>query len=724
MLKYFIVFSLFIEILLSDETKISEKVEFFAGKFETLDGVVYARDGVMVLYNGEYLSAKELKYDFHKKLLVLNGSITLLQGDSFRVIGEHLLLDLKNDKKELSPLFLLEQKAGVWMSAANAVVKKEQYHLQSGMISGCDPQDPLWKIYFSSAEYNQKTKWIQLYNTRLHLYNIPILYVPYFAYPTDTTRHSGLLLPSLGYSADEGFFYEQPIFVAPYDSWDIELKPQVRTNRGEGLYSTFRFRDSKVSKGSIGLGFFREHDSYVAAKSLANKRHFGAEFLYDNVNWLDDWFGFESDAQSEFYADVKWMNDVDYLNLSSSIQGADTSISEYSVANLFYNLEQNYFGAYFKYFLDLRSQSNTKTIQTLPSLQYHHYLENFFNKHLLVNNDIRVKNYFRENGINAKEITFTTPLLLQTSLFDDYLNLSYELNNNIKVIKLHQDGVLIQASESYSKGLNYQMKNVLTLSSSLNKDFKNLTHTIYLSAEYVSSENIYTRNYYTKVDKSCVSDLLFTSQGYCDYDRREINEERAGLTFKQFLFDKETQEQILYHKLQQKFSLNLKNQVQKELENEFEIRYFKYLSFYSDTLFEYERNTISQTYNRVSYHSESIDFSVGNFYASKLNQNKSAEYEKYYIFHGEYRYNKHYKYFSRYLYDFEHHLKKSAEIGFFHTKRCWSFGLRYLENLRPILSDDGKANSIDEHFIFATIELKPFGGSEFNYKIENTLQGN
>ena len=100
---------------------------------------------------------------------------------------------------------------------------------------------------FSSTDYNSDTKWLNIYNARLYVGDILVFYSPYFGYSSDNTRRTGLLMPSVGFSADEGIYYEQPIYIAEQNWWDLELKPQIRTNRGYGGYSTFRFVDSKIS---------------------------------------------------------------------------------------------------------------------------------------------------------------------------------------------------------------------------------------------------------------------------------------------------------------------------------------------------------------------------------------------------------------------------------------------------------------------------------------------
>lgn len=66
-------------------------------------------------------------------------------------------------------------------------------------------------------------------------------------------------------------YYEQPIYIAPYENWDLELNPQIKTDRGFGLYSTLRFIDSPYSIGEVNLGAFRENSSYYHDENLKTK---------------------------------------------------------------------------------------------------------------------------------------------------------------------------------------------------------------------------------------------------------------------------------------------------------------------------------------------------------------------------------------------------------------------------------------------------------------------
>ena len=88
--------------------------------------------------------------------------------------------------------------------------------------------------------------------------DIPIFYLPYLGFSLNKTRSSGFLRPQFGFSANEGFLFTQPYYQTLGLSADLEIDPTIRTKRGKGIYSTFRFVHSPTSKGEFKIGEFRD----------------------------------------------------------------------------------------------------------------------------------------------------------------------------------------------------------------------------------------------------------------------------------------------------------------------------------------------------------------------------------------------------------------------------------------------------------------------------------
>ena len=235
----------------------SDKVEIYASKLTSSDkGIINASGGVSVLYKDYVITANRARYDKRTGALELFKNIRVNYAGKYKVLGEYAKLNIAKKERLFKPFYMLDKRSDVWMSAGSGNANKEEIDISEGTVSGCNPLDPLWTMEFSSSDYNTESKWINLYNMRLYLYDIPVLYTPYFGYSLDTTRRTGLLKPSIGLSNDEGFYYQQPIYIAEQNWWDLEILPQIRTSRGAGIYTNFRFVDSKVSHGEFKMGYF------------------------------------------------------------------------------------------------------------------------------------------------------------------------------------------------------------------------------------------------------------------------------------------------------------------------------------------------------------------------------------------------------------------------------------------------------------------------------------
>ncbi|WP_345992598.1 LPS assembly protein LptD [Sulfurimonas sp. HSL-1716] len=704
----------------------ADKVEVYATNIDNQASIVKASGDVIVLYKDYYISAQDAVYDRQNGNLELFGNVRATQGSNYQLLGDYAKLNIKNKERIFKPFYMLEQKSELWLSADKGHIKDTFFDVRSGMVSGCNPNNPLWKIKFSSSNYDATDKWMNLYNARLYIYDIPIFYMPYFGYSLDTTRRSGLLIPAFGISSDEGFYYEQPIYIAVQNWWDLEIKPQIRTSRGYGSYETFRFADSKISRGSITTGYFKEQRSYVNLNNLAHETHYGVNFKYNNGDFLDRWFGFGLKGQSGIYADISWMNDVDYINLSTAdtINNV-TSNQILSQVNMFYNTDRNYFGAYFKYYLNLSLQSNARTIQKLPTIQYHNYLSTLLDDHLTYDIDFSSTNFYREVGKNALRSSVNIPVELQTSIADEYINLSYasQLYAEHTTFSGPVDRDSGQDPNVYEDGIFLRQYNVFNINTNLTRAYDNVTHTVVFGAEYVKPGSDAKYGYYKTRADECTNDPTSVD---CEFYSISDVVEKVGLDLSQYLFD-ENGDQFLYHRVSQQISYATGKGKLGEIENELDYKVTKTVNYYNDTFYNYDQHLISKTINTIGYTNEGVKISLSYLYKDSfidpLTVGAAPRYTKYLTSSFSYKYNDHYSYFGSYNYDVQAAVKKSSEIGFLYSKRCWDFGLRYVENVRPILTAANTASSIDDRYIFFTITLKPIGGSELNYRIPSSAKG-
>ncbi len=697
----------------------SQKLELYATTVDSNATHVRAKGDVVILYGDHYLSASEALFDRVNNELQLFGHITAMQGSEFHALGEYAKININQELRLFAPFYFIDKSSRVWMSTAEAKGEGRSFSLQEGMVSGCNPNHPLWKIYYSSSDYNSESRWMNVYNARLHIYDIPIFYFPYFGYSLDTRRRSGLLTPAFGLSSAEGLFYEQPVYIAIQDQWDIELRPQVRTNRGEGVYALGRFVDSPVAHGSVYGGYFQEKNSYVSEYDLAHETHYGFGLDYENNALLWDWFGLNLKGQSGLFADVTWMNDVDYINLSDNDETKNATSNQVdSKINLFYNEGKNYFGSYFKYFLDLSKQANDTTIQKLPIVQYHRYLETLLGDHLFYSIDTTFNNFYRSQGKRAMQSDITIPVTLQDTFFDGYLDLGYQGNLYGRHIDFDGEATIPNPNVRYKSGNYGRYYHQFSAGSSLTKGYDSMAHTIGFAVTYAKAEEDYRSGYFEDYEALCGGVSGWNAE-VCDYYTISDVKDATELKMTQYLFEEGKQK--LYHKLAQRISYDISEERFGELENELEFDVGSGFSFYNDTFYNHDLRKVTKLLSSVRYETPQLNLSFNHLYEDVIRSREEIK-NSYVTADATYRYNSHYQYFAKYAYDFEYALKKNMEIGFLYSKRCWDFGMRYIENNRPILTNNESASVYDK-YIYFTIALKPMGGTELNYKISNVLEG-
>ena len=704
-----------------------DKVEIYSSNMTSSGNIVTAKDGVSVVYKSYLLTAKKAIYNRENGDLELFDNIVVNHDKKAKVLGSYAKLNIAKKEKLFKPFYMLDINSKVWISASKGVGKDKDIDITSGTTSGCDPIDPLWTMDFSSSDYNNESMWLNLYNARIYIHDIPIFYTPWIGYSLDTTRRTGLLKPSFGLSSAEGFFYQQPIYVAEQSWWDLELDPQIRTSRGSGIYSRFRFLDSKVSHGEFNMGYFKEKKAYFTKNNLLNDSHYGFNFNYNNTDVIDQWFGTDLQGQSGLYVDLNHMNDVDYINLASNQSiNQSTATQVLSRINMFYNTDNHYVGAYFKYYQDLTLASNKATPQKLPTLQYHNYLDTFLDKHLLYSLDIQSNNIQREKGKKVLQTDINLPITLQTNMFDEFLNLSYTANLSGQHSQFTGKEQNPSKNTKFNNG--YTLKNYHTLSAStqLTKAYEEITHVIGFGITYTHNGFESKNGFYQDYKKFC-SDPANSATPECEYYNITDVTNGTQLDFTQYLYDASAK-QIIYHRLSQHINDgNLKDKYG-DLENELDYKITDALSYYNNLFYNFPNSIFTKAINRVSYDDYGVNLALSHLYKDVFIQTTNTHtYTSYLTSSVRYTYNKHYSYDFRYNYNLELQEKKNVELGFLYKKRCWEFGIKYAEDNRPILDASGNPASVYDKYIYFTITLKPFmqpsaNSSAFVYKLPSKTQ--
>lgn len=663
-----------------------QKVELLANNVVRNGDLIEAQGDVLVYSERYVITADKGIYNQATGDLKLSGNVSVLRGEFESTQSEEVSLNLRTDEGEYLPFFYYDQRSDLWMQCNSALSGPLYFTSENAITSSCNVQDPDWKITFTKGRLNRETSFVHLYNSLFHIGDIPVFYLPYFAFSTDKTRRSGLLTPKIGFSSSEGFYYEQPIYFAPAHNWDLELDPQIRTERGHGLYTTLRFVDSPYSKGSVVAGFFKEQSSYVQEEDLENDKHYGFDIEYQRSRLVSHLL--DEKASDGLWIDIHYLNDIDYINMKS--QDGDTSDGLVtSRINYYLSKDYDYFGLYSKYYIDTRKTSNRSTLQELPTLQYHRFSNHFFLPNLLYSFDSQMHNYTRKDGVTANQYEVSVPVSFYTTFFDDFLHL--ELSENFYFTHVRYDDRVGDLDETF-----YRNYHEIDLFTDLARPYSNFYHALYLGLSYIIP---------SFDDGEITEDFISTNT--------ETENLRAKLV--QYFYDSAGKKRFR-HSLTQPFYFEDDLYKYGDIENSISYYMSDDFTITNEFYYSYEYHRLSKLQSVASWKVSPFKFNVSHTFYHYANDTK----QNYLNASFEASVGKYYNIFGKVNYNIEDSYTNTWQIGYKVLRKCWDYSLVYKETITPKLTSSG-SDSVSEKGFYILFNLYPIGSIEYEHTVEETM---
>ena len=692
----------------------TEKLQLVAKDVDTKNNIITATGDVVAYSPTYYLSSDKMIYDKDKEILELFDNVLIIKDNKIQTQSNYAFVDMKNDIINQDPVFLMDNTSNIWSNSKEANKDKDVITLENSILSSCDCIDPIWSIRSSSSDYDTEAMWMNTYNPRLYVKNVPVFYLPYFGFPTDTTRRTGLLLPTMGYSSSEGFLYSQPIFIAPADDYDIELIPQIRTQRGYGSYANFRYADSPDSMLNVKTGYFKEFDNYRSKEQLENSEHYGLDIDYERKNI----FAKNKEHQDGVFTSIRYLNDIEYITLKEEDDNLWTDKKVESKVNYFYNTPEYYGGVYGKYYVDASQKTNDNTLQELPQIQLHSYNKELFLENLIYSIDTKAQNFTRKEGLNAKIYDINVPISYTKNILDDYMYVGvenrtiltqYDYSNSLYNNLRYEDGTLIQNRTSFIVGTD------------LIKPYSDYIHTLNLNASYDIPENL-------RKDGDLYNITVKENQPL-KYNELSVfptlqEQKTIKLSLNQSIYDKDNLKQFINHKMSQSILYNSFDEPKfQDLDNYVKINH-DYGSLSGKVVYNMDDNKVVEGSfdNSLSY--EDLTFSAGYYYSKKTNNefNTRDDLESYRL-STSYKLAKDYsiKYYENY--DLQEKTRNRQGIGLNIDDSCWNLDLLLEKEITPRSRYVESTRSYDSHeqtIVYAVLMLKPIGGIRQKSIVQNS----
>ena len=707
--KSFILFALFLSSL---QARV-ENVEFVAKEVHK-EGSIVSATGDVLVYSPSYLiSAKRAKYDEKNEIVELFENVSILRNNEEATNSNYAKINLKTNEITTDNAFAMHQNKELWIASEQFCSSDARIDTSKSIVSSCNVDEPDWHIEYKDGYLDKQKKYLHIYNPVFYgnlpfVGNTPLFYLPYFGFSTDKTRRTGFLTPKISFSKSEGLFFEQPFYIAEYNEWDLELNPQIRTNRGAGLYATFRFADSPYSSGYIRTGFFKDSKKYQDKNSLKYSTHTGAELEYDRDKLAK--YLVNGDYSEGLYVRFKQLNDFDYLNLRENGNSAYDSLV-HSKINYFVNTKEHYFGIYADYYINTAKiatkYGNKDTLQELPTLQYHSYLDSFLSKNLTYSLDVKYHNYTRKIGTKAQQFELNLPVGLNFTLPNGWANLSYTHNlyashiSYQKSFELDKNGFMRDKNnEKYARSWSE-----IALSSDLARAYDGgLFHTMNLKLSYIQPGYKYgeiaERLYAFDKDES---EENFVERLDEKYQRQTLN---AGII--QYLFNSDNKK-ILRHSLNTSYYTNKGRFA--TTDNRLDL-YFDYFTAFSKLTYDHEKKKLISAQNGIAATYNKLYFDIRDSYDVKFDDFNIKSKSHFLQTSAHYTFPKDIRVFGSYAYDYVEKYTKMWQIGISQYRKCWNYGIYFRRNTDPINTSNGPEpktkNSVMVFFAFY-----PFG--DFNY---------
>jgi len=638
------------------------KIEVTAKHVESTKTTVHAKGEVVVYYDGAVIKSSSVSYDKATKLLRFDGNVEMIGYKGTKEHMAHLEIDTKSKEVTFEELFFVT-KNDVWLFTDKARRSEGNYSFGRSVLSSCNVDDPIWKMVFSHSLYDSKEKYMKIYDTKVYFADVPIFYTPYMAFSTYNERSSGLLFPLFGYSDEEGFVYEQPMYWAISPSMDLEFNPQIRTKRSMGFYSTFRFADSNHSSGKLRVGYFKDNDKYVADYNLPNNTHHGLEFNYESSQIISD--RLPKGYTDGLYINATFLNDIDYLNLQK------TQLKHFGLVPLqesrlnYYLYNTNYYaGVNAKYFIDTRKTDNDDTLQILPSVQLNKYLDHFIWNNLTYSVDFKMKNFDRKIGTTLKQAELKIPLAFTSSLFDDFLNFTF--SEDLYYSKFYF-GNEIYENDKFEYYSNTHKVKVFT---DLTKNYGKFIHVLQPSFEYLKpgkeSENPIKFDDLIEEQKA-----LFTVG---------LPEEHYIFSLNHYLYD-ENMKLKFYQRFSQKYYVDRSYKFS-DLSNEMQYNW-KSWKFYNDIVYAPEYKKIRASSTRISWDQKVYKFSLGHTYKQILADQPNILPANDVSLTFAYTYSEKINFHGGFTYNVDDSSSKQWRFGGRYKEDCWSMAVSVRQDITP-----------------------------------------
>lgn len=342
------------------------------------EGVLTAIGNVVITGQGLRLVSDKASYYSNTKILHATGNVVITKGNDV-IKGESFSLNLETNQSEMDNATVSVPASRLTLIGERIIRYNEsEFEGSKAEFTTCDLPDPSWKFGASKLKVNMDG-YATGRNILFYIKDVPVLYIPWIAYPVVRGKKSGLLYPHLILSETRGNQLIIPAYLVISESQDIQLDLDLSSKRGIGTGLNYRYIRARGSEGNIG----------------------GYQ-IYDQVQKRMRWQITQSHREifspdMNLRMDVNLNSDSTYLSDFSLNTGDYNRQSNETTLNILKAWQHVALTTHLRYIQDLYAGSNSQTLQTLPDIGIAGVRQRIGKAPLYFDFDTNISNFYRES---------------------------------------------------------------------------------------------------------------------------------------------------------------------------------------------------------------------------------------------------------------------------------------------------------------------------------------
>lgn len=231
---------------------------------------------VLIDQQGRQIRADRITIDQTQTYANAQGHVQMAQA-GLLAQSDQIHYNLKTQQGDFNNSFYISEEQHAHGRAEKiARTSENMVVMNNATYSTCPPDEkPGWKIQANKITLNKETGRGETRGTKLYVKEVPVLAVPYFNFPIDDRRTTGILTPSFGFSNDGGLEFGVPVYLNLAPQYDATLTPRYIADRGAMLDAEFRYLTENFGAGKIWGGYLASDEGY------GNQDRKDLHFLHD-----------------------------------------------------------------------------------------------------------------------------------------------------------------------------------------------------------------------------------------------------------------------------------------------------------------------------------------------------------------------------------------------------------------------------------------------------------